>query len=177
MRSNCIACGSPTKSHHIATTDGVEQFCCHSCWQHRDDDDIQEALREYNVLTGERLDELRETFRSFDPVDDLEVSFSDLPVGQGHEIRRGAGGEIFELAGAEQVGKGVIFDGPFAGVTNEVDLPRDPEEPIYAAFGFTPSGDDHEPAYLAWLCIGDDGDALSTAVDSLAAAMRGEPDV
>lgn len=177
MNGNCLVCGSPTKSHHVTTVDGSELYCCHSCWTRHADDDVQEALAEYNILTGEVLDELREEFRTLAPADLEPSSLPALPIGEDLEVRRGTGGDVFELAGAEQVGKGVDFDGLFAGVVPEVALPRDPADAVYAAFGFTTAGGPREAAYLAWLCIGDDVDALGAAIDRLGEAMRGSPDV
>jgi hypothetical protein len=172
----CIVCTTPTKSHHVATRDGCEQYCCHSCWQLRNTDDVQEALAEYSILTTEVLDELRAEFRTLPAAPDLETSLPALPVGD-LDVREGAAGDVFELAGAEQAGEDIDFHGRFAGVIPRVDLPTDPQDPVYAAFGYTTAGGAREESYLAWLCIGDDGDDLADAVESLAAAMRGSPDV
>lgn len=177
MNGNCLVCGSPTKSHHVATADGSELYCCHSCWTRRTDDDVQEALAEYNVLTGEGLDELREEFRTLAPADLEPSSLPPLPVGEDLEVRRGTADDVIELAGTEHAGEADDFDSPFAGVVPEVDLPRDPADPVYAAFAFTTAGGPREAAYVAWLCIGEGADALADAIDRLGDAMRGSPDV
>lgn len=177
MNTTCLVCDSPTKSHHVATTDGVEQYCCHSCWQRRNDPEVQEALAAHDVLPGEVLDELLEEYRDLTTAVNMETSLPDLPSDQTVEIRQGAGGDVFELAGAKQVGKSVNFDGQFAGVVPVVDLPREPLAPVYAAFGYTKTGAEHEEAYLAWIAIGGEGDDLAAALDRVDDVLRGEAHV
>ena len=177
MNTNCLVCGSPTQSHHVVTTDGVEQYCCHSCWQRRNSTEVHEALAAYDVVTGEVLDDLLTGYRSATTAVNLKVDLPDLPTDNVVEYREGPGGEIFELAGAKQVGQRVEFDGRFAGVISEVNLPRPHEEKVCAAFGYERSGGDHTEAYLAWLCIGDSGAALADALGKMVTVLRGGSNV
>jgi len=177
MNWNCIVCGSPTSSHHISTTDGGEQYCCHSCWQRRTDSDVRAALATYSVLPGEVLDDVVEGFRSSSTELVLDGRLPELPDNQTIESREGPGGEFFELAGAELQEEHIEFNGPFAGVMTELELPREPSEPICAMLGYVKSGGERERVYVAWLCLGETPDQLGTAVGRMAAVLRGETDV